>query len=26
LMPTLKPPGHQFTNWIVRLLLTVAMA
>uniref|UniRef100_A0A3B3ULH6 Premelanosome protein b n=1 Tax=Poecilia latipinna TaxID=48699 RepID=A0A3B3ULH6_9TELE len=26
LMPTLKPVGHQSTNWMVRLVLMVAMA
>uniref|UniRef100_A0A2M4A7P3 Putative secreted protein n=1 Tax=Anopheles triannulatus TaxID=58253 RepID=A0A2M4A7P3_9DIPT len=25
-MPTLKPVGHQSTNWMVRLVLMVAMA
>merc|ERR1719237_538065 len=26
LMPTLKPVGHQSTNWMLRLVLMVAMA
>ena len=25
-MPTLKPVGHQSTNWMLRLVLMVAMA
>ena len=26
MMPTLKPPGDQSTNWMVRLVLMVATA